>query len=112
MTAQETLERISALARDETEGQEALKLRALELIGKHHGLFAERRVHEFTNIAELLAEGLARADEDDNAEAKRGHRSTEAREIRPGRACPPEPEGTALGGEGRPERPTSTLYPL
>jgi hypothetical protein len=40
----------------------------LELMGKHHGLFTERRVHEFTNIAELLAEGLARADEEDNAE--------------------------------------------
>jgi phage terminase small subunit len=47
------------------------KLRALELIGKHHALFTERHVHEF-NIAERLNRAFARVDAYDKAEAQRG----------------------------------------
>ena len=57
MTAQETLERISARARDETEGNEALQLRALELIGKHHKLFTDKQdVNVAFSLLALIAE--------------------------------------------------------
>jgi phage terminase small subunit len=36
------------------------KLRALELLGKHHALFTERHVHEFGGVAERLAAALER----------------------------------------------------
>lgn len=68
MAAQEALERISARARDEAEGHEALQLRALELMGKHHVLFTEKHVHEFGGVAERLAAALERIG-DRNAEA-------------------------------------------
>ncbi len=60
MAAQETLERITARARSDAEGLEALQLKALELMGKHHVLFAEKTVHEFGGVAERLAAALER----------------------------------------------------
>jgi phage terminase small subunit len=48
MTAQETLERISALARNAE--KEADQLRAQELMGKHHRLFIEREDRNDYNV--------------------------------------------------------------
>jgi Terminase small subunit len=53
------------------------KLRALELLGKHYGLFNERRVHEVGGDAERLIAALARADEraNDNVRPDRRRRA-------------------------------------
>jgi hypothetical protein len=41
----------------------ANKIDALELLGKHHRLYVERHVHDFSNgVAERLATALARVD--------------------------------------------------
>jgi phage terminase small subunit len=49
------------------------KLRALELLGKHHALFTDRHVHEVGGIAERLAAALARMDEEEaNDRPRRG----------------------------------------
>jgi hypothetical protein len=50
------------------------KLRALELLGKHHALFTERHVHELGGVAERLAAALARMGEraDNQVRPRRG----------------------------------------
>jgi hypothetical protein len=68
MAARETLERISARARDQTKGHEALQLRALELMGKHHELFTEKHKHD---VNEGIADRLNAAWERMNAEKAR-----------------------------------------
>jgi hypothetical protein len=57
MSAREVLQRLGDIAEG---GRDQLTVRALELLGKHHGLFAEGRVNVTTNFdrlstAELLA---------------------------------------------------------
>jgi phage terminase small subunit len=51
------------------------KLRALELLGKHHALFTERHVHEHGDVAERLTTALARiGDNQPHADKVRPHR--------------------------------------
>jgi hypothetical protein len=94
ITRIKSTERISARARDETEGHEALQLRALELMGKHHKLFTERHEHDLgMGIAERLDAALKRIGDKPDVEPKRAHRSrhahrdaprTDERRTRPG----------------------------
>jgi len=63
------------------------KLRALDLVGKHHALFTERHVHELGGVAERLAAALLRAEGEGNANARadrdvrrRGHLRKAARQ--------------------------------
>jgi hypothetical protein len=78
IAARETLERISARARDETEGHEALQLRALELMGKHHKLFTERHEHNFVgSVAERLTAALKRIEDQAPHGKVRPHRGAD-----------------------------------
>jgi phage terminase small subunit len=55
------------------------KLRALELLGKHHALFTERHVHELGGVAERLARALDRVNDraNDNVRPPRDTRRRE-----------------------------------
>jgi hypothetical protein len=79
MAAAEVLERISKSGR--TEENPGVRLRALELMGKHHALFTERHVHELGGVAERLAAALLRVNE-----RKAG--STDGDQSRPHRRTP------------------------
>jgi hypothetical protein len=74
LAVRQVLEEISRIATtDESSG---IRLRALELLGKHYALFTERRVHEVSDAARLIA-ALARADEraNDNVRPDRRRRA-------------------------------------
>jgi hypothetical protein len=96
MKAQETLERISVLARDKTKGKEALQLRALELLCKHHGLFTDKKVHEVGNYAQKLIAALSRVDGPDASDDDVHRADTDER--------PPRSSGK-VGDKGKRARP-------
>jgi phage terminase small subunit len=58
------------------------KLRALELLGKHHALFTERHVHDFSSIAARLAAAEARVAEGAEARARPVRQLPDARRVR------------------------------
>jgi hypothetical protein len=94
------LERITARARDEAEGHEALQLRALELMGKHHKLFTERHEHDLgMGIAERLDAALKRiGDRPDNPGKSRNRRAD-------GDESPGEPREIPARGAARSRNP-------
>jgi hypothetical protein len=73
-----------ALPGDETEGHEALQLRALELMGKHHELFTEKHKHDFdTNIAGRLEAAWERINADKGRPDRDPPRSGDQRKAAP-----------------------------
>jgi hypothetical protein len=71
MGATEVLERLTTIARADNENP-GITLRALELLGKHHVLFAEKHIVQHTDIAARLAAASERiGDSADSRERRR-----------------------------------------
>jgi hypothetical protein len=112
MTAQEVLQELTTIARA---SDISPKLRALELLGKHHKLYVDRHEHDFAaGVAERLAAAIARvgqeidpsdADERQPEPAREPPAGKARPKKRPPRRAPRASRKSKPARKGKPARP-------